>query len=905
MPGETDQAVGFLLEFKNEASADLQQAVTDFSKATEALERAVDAAQAAFIFLEESTAKLTQSLEGAIGGVTQKAHELKTALEHIPGAEIEAPDFDPIEEALDTFGDKIAQPPDIGLSDALDDLNEAEIKLPFEDVYEEFFDAPETIVPPDPTPIPQGPGREPLPEKPFDDRFQLPVLSDMDVALDSIADKLRKEVTPELSKFGEAGRAAAEAIGKDSVAAYQNLMGEAKQFALENRRALEESDDVRDIWTKFWESNEADLRKVQDMLSVADKKDIQPFVQGLVDQLGDAALSEAFWGPLRNNKNVDREFFTDLRKQFFKEKEVYQTWWDRLSDSAKEKFWPEFQKQGEKAFDAIGGGLGSKLKALFESPLGQITSAIQLSKMLDRVLSPVLDMLGEVVGRLLVPVFEVFTILMQELGPVIAEINTAMRPFYEALTDVGRVLIRSLLPLIHLFADLLQAITPLIVIVLNVVTDVLTAIISLATAVTSVLVTAFEGMLRVVGTTLTALRWVLSPVVWLFRTLFEVASLVSVPLEYVAWVIGVVLLPPLIELGVAALPTLIVNVWSWVSATLAANTVSTAWAANLWSAAAAFWTGLIPSLGAAAAATWAFTAALLANPLTWIVLAVAAAVGVLAYAFSQIEAVVDWFADLGSTILGVVSGPLNILITTLGWVYDLMVSIFGSSEESESTFSLGWITDWFTWIYDWVVGWVNFLPWWVKWLLGIDTESQAEQEEAQIVQTGQVIDTTELTAEESQQAWFRSVAEVEQEPQPLSPGEMDPETAKTFEGLFSDSFVDPGAALVTTLSEAIGSLVNLPTSTDGLATEAVSEAEQAAAKPQPIMIPPKRAEVAKVVIKDIEKEIDARIDTGGVANPIIAALEEQTRALERAIGGINTQELNLDLSDLKDIAEFS
>ena len=43
-----------------------------------------------------------------------------------------------------------------------------------------------------------------------------------------------------------------------------------------------------------------------------------------------------------------------------------------------------------------------------------------------------------------------------------------------------------------------------------------------------------------------------------------------------------------------------------------------------------FWAGVIPAVWAAVTATWAWTAALLANPLTWIVLGVVAAIGLLA-----------------------------------------------------------------------------------------------------------------------------------------------------------------------------------------------------------------------------------------------------------------------------------
>lgn len=66
---------------------------------------------------------------------------------------------------------------------------------------------------------------------------------------------------------------------------------------------------------------------------------------------------------------------------------------------------------------------------------------------------------------------------------------------------------------------------------------------------------------------------------------------------------------------------------------------------------------MLPTLGGVIAATWAWTAALLANPLTWIVAAVIAAVAALAGAayllYQNWDAVVAWFTDMWARVQAV------------------------------------------------------------------------------------------------------------------------------------------------------------------------------------------------------------------------------------------------------------
>ena len=74
------------------------------------------------------------------------------------------------------------------------------------------------------------------------------------------------------------------------------------------------------------------------------------------------------------------------------------------------------------------------------------------------------------------------------------------------------------------------------------------------------------------------------------------------------------------------------------------------WVKYLWMMRASIMAGLVPSLGAAATAVWGFTAALLANPITWVVIAIAALAGAAYLIYKHWEPIKAFFVDLWDTI---------------------------------------------------------------------------------------------------------------------------------------------------------------------------------------------------------------------------------------------------------------
>jgi len=74
------------------------------------------------------------------------------------------------------------------------------------------------------------------------------------------------------------------------------------------------------------------------------------------------------------------------------------------------------------------------------------------------------------------------------------------------------------------------------------------------------------------------------------------------------------------------------------------------WVKYLWMMRGSIIAGLLPSLSAAATAVWGFTAALLANPITWVVVAVAALAGAAYLIYKNWGPISGFFKDLWQTI---------------------------------------------------------------------------------------------------------------------------------------------------------------------------------------------------------------------------------------------------------------
>lgn len=125
---------------------------------------------------------------------------------------------------------------------------------------------------------------------------------------------------------------------------------------------------------------------------------------------------------------------------------------------------------------------------------------------------------------------------------------------------------------------------------------------------------------------------------------------------------------------------------------------------------------LAPAIWAAVTATWAFTVALLANPLTWIALAIGALVGALVWFFTQTElgrqiwdvamkAIGDAFNWLWLNVIqpvaGFIGAAIGVLGQVIGWLWENVIS---------PTINL--IGAIFTWLWEHILGpIVGFIVW--------------------------------------------------------------------------------------------------------------------------------------------------------------------------------------------------
>lgn len=989
MPGESDQAVGFLLEFRNDASKDLQQAVADFDSATEALERAVDAAQAAFVFLEEGSGSMASSIGGAVDSVVRKTDELKGAMQGMGSIEVDSPNLDPVTQALEQFGDMVEAPLDPGFEEVADDLNELEIKAPSMTdfiAWQLVMGTPTKVAPVEATEYHDSLDQIEEAAEEFG-QTALPVLNEFDRAIDRTGIRLREQILPTMVEFGEAGEKAANTIAKDAVRGYDRLTQSATRFLQENTDALSEANDVAGIWEGFLKTESGDLRKVQDLLRIADKVDLQPLVENLVDQFGDAALSEAFWGPIAANKAVDQEFFLELRKQFITEKKMYRTWWDRMSDTSKKFFWPVFEKQGEKAAEGIGSVLVSKLKAAFSSPIGQFAAVLTLANILTKVFGPVIEELTTIISQFLMPVIRVLMDLLDAIRPIIMALRDALKPLLRAFSEVFRSLAEALQPAMEAITTLFQAFIPLIVLVAQILAGALGVVILIVSESLLMIANVLAWVINLFGDLLAVVVAVVKPIIDLAVWLGKVTGISKV----LGVVLSIFLLPILWNMAATIIPQMIVGVWKLVSAekgliastwkyiaaatkstwTLVANSASKVWnTAVTWlnsestiaETIAKGWNTV--ATWAQTAAQWALNAALLANPITWIVLAVVAAValliGIVWLLWKPITAVfgwlgdffgglvdgikqaVDWFGGLGNIIL-VALGPIGWMILAVRKLIDVFEWLFGSNEEAAEGFSLGFITDGVQMVTDFLFGWVDFIPGWMKWLLGID-EAKVEQQEMNTDAAAEAVGNFEAGAQaevDSADDWFRSMLGVEaaaddvavaaeesyraagegagsaleetvadatagaedaagsEERDAMSSlfgsGDMDLMGMIFDVGLFAGAFMLEGMASGLFMIAQAFPLSQIFGLMFGPFSNVLAQPATTHAKPPVVM---------SVMIEQVQYEVDETLSNSEVTGPIVAALEKQTDRITKAVAAASANDLNTDLSDLKDIAEF-
>lgn len=106
---------------------------------------------------------------------------------------------------------------------------------------------------------------------------------------------------------------------------------------------------------------------------------------------------------------------------------------------------------------------------------------------------------------------------------------------------------------------------------------------------------------------------------------------------------------------------------SAVQSVTAVLTFAAGWGKYLWMMRASIMSGLVPSLTAAAGSVWAFTAALLANPITWVVIAVVALGAAVYQIYKNWGPLKEFFAETWTAIKDAVANGLAWIGENLGW----------------------------------------------------------------------------------------------------------------------------------------------------------------------------------------------------------------------------------------------
>lgn len=916
MPNQADQAIGFLLEFENKASDDLKQANADFNSAVDSLEKAVEAAQAAFTFLEEGSGNLARTMAGAVKDVVAKTDELKGAITDVGKVEVTPPDLGPVREALSKFGDEIEKPPDLGLSQVPDDIKEMDLQAPTLADYEAFvekIEKPIEIPPPEMDSFDVALKHIDVLAKSTASSMESPV-SAFDAALVRAGKSLKGEILTGLKDVGAAGKEAAEAIATDTVQAFERLRKKAVQFTADNADALKDAKNTGEVWLDFWEQNLDDVQKFQSVLKASWKTDFKPLVKNLSDQFGKSAFPNEFWGAIVEKRVVDQEFLDKVRDQIKKDRETPKTWWQSLLGVAKKVFWPGFAKQGkDTAGDKHGfvHTLAEHLKEAFKEPIVQFAAALQFSRLIDRVFGPIIDEFTELVGMLLLPWIRALLEIFEEIKPAILEANKALLPLIRAFVEIGTKLAQSLIPALELTAKTIGfLVTPIakairwlsemkgigIVLGTTLAVFLIPILTSYAVTVGGLLVSAISKNVAVT-TVYNALTWksvkahgdlahvFLTKTIPHYWGLFtaRVSSISSIITETIAIEGGLI---PAIVLAVR-------EGWAWLG--------------QLLTQAAAFF-GLGVATEGATVAMWGFNIALDANPIGLIILAVAALIGLLWLLWDPIKSVFGWLWDAISPVTDALGNLWEATKEFLGAIWDLGKSVLGVFFENVLTgfralgTVLGWVLAPIKWVNDGIQKLFELLGGSGSWLSAFGSFIMNVVTGPLKIMAAMIDGLAEGLR--TLGGWIKTftfgIVDPNKEKGPTNAVKSEQENAR-HQGAGDKPFSIMGGSSIRNFINANDPEVKARQERQ----IAIMEEWSGTPIPRPVPSPDLRIGAQKnpYAMSPAKYDHAGELKAGDISNPIVKAIEKLAGIVEKSMGGNSSSE-DLDVSDLADIASL-
>lgn len=339
----------------------------------------------------------------------------------------------------------------------------------------------------------------------------------------------------------------------------------------------------------------------------------------------------------------------------------------------------------------------------------------------------------------------------------------------------------------------------------------------------------------------------------------------------------------------------------------AAVTFVTVWIPAIWSAVVSMVAGIIPAIGgaimaliglipvllSAAAAAWTFTIALLANPITWVVLAAVAAVGALI-------AIMWYFWDSSKSIMDNITEKFWVFLGPIGWsikALDVLYDKFDYVRLGVDTLTESLKNLW-NWIKSWFGGGEQ---------VDIGPELNADKLVADVAKAGEAV-------EEETQGWgdwlkgLVGIPNIETDPakfmEDMGLNKAGGDGANALEDYMKGMEVGPQPTSLQNMDIGAESMERDPSritwKRDALGNVYSSVEMKPNGIPQPTL------DTAEVTSPYDQAQLNVQVeeDYSKMSDPVVTAVDRQTKALLGVLEKRSGMDHDLSLRDLDDMANF-
>lgn len=495
------------------------------------------------------------------------------------------------------------------------------------------------------------------------------------------------------------------------------------------------------FWGEFWSSRLADPDFIGS-LKAATLEDIQGLITGLKTVAGDDVIGREFWTALATHKAGDDVFIKKLATDFFDDEVIAEAFFETLGDP---------NSRARRAFiQDVGRELAESTVPMWQQPMSDLieTADANMRKLSDDFVKATAGEFKTGVTDTIKGITKVFAfgaLLVAAFEPAIEFLQWMVEPLFgpiaDAFSDIAYSLYEVMPPFTQIMESLAQSVIPPVMAVLKGLMPVVDLVGAAFSGFVEFMGPVLEGFSNAItwitnnawafGTVISVVGITLAPTIaaWTAATVANTAALVanaavisgawiaaqwkkvfSIGASVTAWwsgtaaaeanTIATTANTTAQSFSLAPLITKVSALWSSVTAWVATNTAVIANTIALWANNAAVWVSVTASsalavaqgalattVGLASGALAVFNAVILANPITWIVVGVAA----LSYAvYKVIDAFVGWekvwggLVKVGTTMVKWVLWPFKFLIGEINAAIDTLASSLESIGDSFS-----------------------------------------------------------------------------------------------------------------------------------------------------------------------------------------------------------------------------